>query len=417
MAKDVSQQRRQDLEDNIRDSLELIKQYEDKHRLSNDPKEQKDSESQIADQRRLLERYRAELAGLEREAEIPTVSWPTNIPDERYYPLPGREHNLDQLLAELREPGGAPVMVIDGLGGVGKTAMTVELARRALREGLFVGAVGDSAKQELFAGGEIIQVREATLDFKALVDAIARQLGRWEITTMKEEEKGPALNRVLRQQRYLVLVDNLETADNATALVANLRGLLNGSRAIVSSRKKVRHDFIRSLSLSELDRDDAVFFLRTDAQQRGIQQILNASAEKLNEIHQVTGGAPLAMKLVVAQAGFLDLDLILRQLRQAGGELYPYIFRQSWEQMSPGSQQVLIYIGRTVVTTVSWEELAGVGLAGSEPELLAAIDQLTAYSLLDVLWADGRARYGIHQLTRQFINSDLPQIWREQGLL
>lgn len=417
MAKDVNQQRRQDLEDNIRDSLELIKQYEDKRRLSNDPKEQKNSESQIADQRRLLERYRAELAGLEREAEIPTASWPTNIPDERYYPLPGRERDLDQLLAELREPGGAPVMVIDGLGGVGKTAITVELARRALREGLFAGVVGDSAKQELFAGGEIIQVREATLDFKALVDAIARQLGRWEITTLKEAEKGPALNRVLRQQRYLVLVDNLETADNATALVANLRGLLDGSRAIVSSRKKVRHDFIRPLSLSELDRDDALFFLHADAQQRGIQQILNASAEKLTEIYQVTGGAPLAMKLVVAQAGFLNLDLILRQLRQAGGNLYPYIFRQSWEQMSPVSQRVLIYIGRTVVTTVSWEELTGVGLAESEPELLAAVDQLTAYSLLDVLWTDGRVRHGIHQLTRQFINSDLPQIWREQGLL
>jgi hypothetical protein len=157
--------------------------------------------------------------------------------------------------------------------------------------------------------------------------------------------------------------------------------------------------------------------LRTDAKQRGAQQILEASEEKLGEIHEITGGAPLALKLVVAQAGFLDLDLILRQLRQAGGDLYPFIFRQSWEQLSPAAQRVLIYIGRTVVTTVSWEELASVGIAKNEGALMEAIDQLVAFSLLDVSFVAGKPRYGIHQLTRHFVNSDLPQIWWQQGLL
>jgi hypothetical protein len=120
---------------------------------------------------------------------------------------------------------------------------------------------------------------------------------------------------------------------------------------------------------------------------------------------------------VVAQARFLDLDATLSRLQQADTDLYPFIFRQSWGQLSPAAQRVLIYIGQTVVTTVSWEELASVGITADERELTEAIDQLSAYSLLDVSSVAGQTRYGIHQLTRQFVNSDLPEMWREQGLL
>jgi len=409
--------RRQDLETSIQETLDLIKQYEDKRRLSDEPKEQRDSERQIADLRKLLAEYQAELASLEAATEPPASLWPPNIPDERYYPLPGRERELDQLLATLQDSDGPPVVVIEGLGGLGKTALAVELARRALRRGMFEGVVGDSAKQEVFAGGEIVQVRDATLDLDSLLDAIARQLGRWEISTLKEEEKRATLAHLLRQHRYLVLVDNLETVENANTLVAHLRGFLDGSRAIVTSRKKVHHDFVRPISLEGLELEDSLFFLRTDAEQRGVQQILETPEEKLIEIHRVTGGAPLAMKLVVAQARFLDLDAILEQLRRAGGDLYSFIFRQIWEQLSPAAQRVLIYIGKTVITTVSWEELAGVEVAEDELKLMEAVRQLIAYSLLEVSSTSGHIRYAIHQLTRQFVNSDLPEMWREQGLL
>jgi AAA ATPase domain len=151
---------------------------------------------------------------------------PPHIPDEPYYALPGREQHLEELLGAFQNQQGPPALVIDGLGGIGKTAFAVELARRALRRQLFEKAVGESAKQEYFIGGEIVRVSEASLDFTTFLDAIARQLDHWEIPSLPPEEKQSKLAQLLRQHRYLILVDNLEAVTNAQKLVAELRGFL-----------------------------------------------------------------------------------------------------------------------------------------------------------------------------------------------
>jgi transcriptional regulator with XRE-family HTH domain len=347
------------------------------------------------------------------QSSFPVVL-PPHIPDEPYFPLPGRDAQLSQLLTALRDPVGSPVIVIDGLGGLGKTAFAVELARRALKQQLFEKAVGESAKQEQLTCDGIVRINEATLDFHALLDTVARQLDHWEITTLQPEEKLVKMVQHLRQRRYLLLIDNLESVDNAQRLVASLRGLLGGSRALITSRQRVHHDFVLPLSLRGLEREDALCFIERDLQQRGGGQLPHAPREKLVEICQVTGGAPLALKLVVAQAMFLDIDIVIQQLKQASDDIYWFIFRQAWEQLSPTAQFILIYIGRTVTTTVSWEELTGIGIAQQERELRAAVQQLVEYSLLDVYTIAGQVRYGIHQLTRQFISSDLPRLWEAQ---
>lgn len=211
-----------------------------------------------------------------------------------------------------------------------------------------------------------------------------------------------------------MLVDNLEAAADAQKLVAELQGFLRGSRALITSREKVPHDFVRSLSLRSLPLEDALIFVRKDLQRTRGHPLVQASRAILSEVWEASGGAPLAMKLIVAQTHYLDVGIVLRRLKQARSELYSFIFRQSWQLLSLPAQLILLYIGRTIPATVSCEELAKVKeIIQDEEALLAALHQLVHSSLLDVYALAGQVRYGMHQLTRQFVQTDLPVLWQE----
>ena len=339
------------------------------------------------------------------------VPWPPGIPNDPYYPLPDREQSLSTLADTLTGRDGPAAVLIAGLGGIGKTALAAELARRVLQSGVFDQLLGDSAKHEVLAGGEIVAIRQAVLDYAQLVATLAGQLDAWEILTLPAAEQPLALARRLRAGRYLVVVDNLESAENARGLLARLPALLQGSRAIITGRQHLDAGSVRALTLTGLSPADSCAFLRSEAQARQVPRIGDLPQERLLEIHAITGGAPLALKLVVAQARYLALDAVLRQLRRAGSQLYPFLFRQSWEQLSPAARELLLYIGRTAVTAVSWEELTVDAPAGDEEELLRAVEQLVTWSLLDVATAPGPLRYDMHPLVRQFVTSDLPDRW------
>jgi transcriptional regulator with XRE-family HTH domain len=342
--------------------------------------------------------------------------WPAGIPDEPYHPLPGREKLIEEALLFVNGKRNSRLISVEGLGGHGKTALAAEFARRAIDSGLFSALIGETAKQEILVNNEIIQVEKATLGYENLLDAIGRQLELWEIFALESKAKEAIIGKVLHSNQYLVFIDNLETAENANAIVSRFANILGSSCAILTSRLKVQNRSVQALTLDGLSLADTIYFLHAEARKIGAQQILDMKDHLLKEIHEITGGSPLALKLITAQSKYLELDLILSQLRRAGSHLFPFIFQQSWNQLSETSQIVLIYIGRTVFDTVGVDELALAELAPNENDLIEAIHQLNAYSLLNASYDNQQMRYGIHQLTRQFVVSDLPQIWKEQGL-
>jgi hypothetical protein len=43
---------------------------------------------------------------------LSVTPWPTGFPDDRYYPLPGRERQITRMVDELVAPHGSPLLVI-----------------------------------------------------------------------------------------------------------------------------------------------------------------------------------------------------------------------------------------------------------------------------------------------------------------
>lgn len=331
------------------------------------------------------------------------------LPAEPYYPMRQRETEMGRVLSQLRS--GKPMILIAGLGGIGKTALTIEAARRCLgdRKSEWAGFVWASAKQEMLVDGDVVKLADATLSYEDLLNVIGEQLGRPEMLRLLLREKEDAAAELLRQRPYLIVVDNLESAESAQELVDQLQIILGRSQALISSRKRV-HGAIFTEQLQGLDEKDSLYFMRREAAERNVPEVLVAQESDLLDIYKVTGGNPLAMKLVVSQVRELDLDIVLQRLRDSTGDLYSFIYRAAWDELSEIARKVLVYIAAWPAS-IARAELEEVGIAEGTA-LDRSLSQLVRLSLL-VPRGGLRKRYGVHQLTRNFAS----QFGQEEGLL
>lgn len=347
------------------------------------------------------------------------TNWPLNLPwNDPYYSLPERDKSLDDVTKKLNSRIDTQWGVfISGLGGLGKTASAIEIARRCLNAGAFDRVLGDSAKLEFLIDGRISRLEDkARLSYERFLNELAIQLGKLEIQTKSLSEKQRIVQELLNTDRYLVIIDNLETADDANQIVREFPPLLGKSRAIITSREIVaRSKMPISANLEDLEESDAIKFLRQDAEVMQCEGIKRAKDVQLREIFDCIGRQPLALKLIVGQISNFGLDETLNNIKSREdkvhgiSDLYRFIYWDSWQSLSSTAQRILIHIG-IQSAPVSFRILKH-AFRTENDELMSAIAQLIARSLIISTNLKGEHRYGIHDLTRQFIHSDLPVLY------
>jgi hypothetical protein len=143
-----------------------------------------------------------------------------NLPHPDYGTFVGREKELDQI-HQLLLPyprSRYHVITIDGIGGIGKSALALEVAHRYTRDvdvlpadERFEAVVWTSAKQTVLTAAGIIERRVELRRLDDIYAAIAVALERSDITQARPEERPAVVARALARQRTLLIVDNLET--------------------------------------------------------------------------------------------------------------------------------------------------------------------------------------------------------------
>lgn len=340
--------------------------------------------------------------------------WPPTLPwNDPYYQLPTRNNDLESMVRQFIKKGGQWGIFISGLGGLGKTATAIEIGRRCMKAQAFERVLGDSAKLDFMIDGRMAQAEDrATLDFEGFLNELGTQLDRPDIRTQPIEEKRQILHTLLNRAAYLVVVDNLETTQNADQIVRDLPHLLGRSRAIITSREIVTSTAV-PLALEELSEADSLFFLRKDAEMRQCDDIRQAPDKLLREVHQAVGGQPLALKLVVGQAVNFGLDFALNNIQNTRGDFYRFLYWDSWQKLSLLAQEILIHIGGSPASVPLTELMYGPFDFDTEDDLAIALEELINFSLINVIQVTGGRRYAIHEITRRFINSDLPDLWHQ----
>ena len=327
--------------------------------------------------------------------------------------LMGREAELAQLVARLREPA-CRLLTLVGPGGVGKTRLALQAAHDLQQMGAFPEGVA------------WVNLTPASSPDDA-VAALASALG-----IMPGADPGEQLAKVLAPRTLLLVLDNLEHVLPLAALIDRLLHRASGLRVLATSRERLR---IPAEQLHELDglaiaaSTDApiapatLLFVERARQVAPGFRLNPQSQPAVEAICRELAGVPLAIELAAAwshvltppeiaaeiQRGldFLALDAPLvtphqRSLRE--------VFARSWALLTPWERAVC---GRLALFRGGCTREAAAAIVAEAPDappggLLLALGGLVQKSLVRrVADAQGLSRYELHELTRQYALEEL----------
>lgn len=347
-----------------------------------------------------------------------------NLPEKPPYDrLVGRDEVLSAVVQALLAAAGKSVVVVSGLGGIGKTAVAYEVIKQVMQSGRFEKLAWETTKSEEFTGIGIRQRREQTINFPSVLASYARQLGFETLTTQPLEVLLLQLRDVLRSGSYLIVLDNLETLEAAKEVARQLYEMVSPgrSRVLITSRERlVDEPFVYDYFVRGLSEPASLELLRDEAEARNAETLLQADDVLLKRIYTTTGGMPLALKLIVSQSLLgiaLDEELARLEGVMDEQEIYRFIYFAIWQKLSKPAQKLLIGAAtfattalRSMLQPVS--ELDDTAFNQAVPELvLASLMEASHHSLA------AQKRYDIHAMTRWFVNAPLMELWnRQKGL-
>lgn len=367
-----------------------------------------------------IERMGLVIDDLNRQAELRRSAQDRqhNVQYERFLsrlPVLGFEQISSTIADYLVDEAGPAIVVIEGMGGLGKTTLAQLIAQKFVGTH-FTAVLWASARQvDLDIWFGIQRTSEKTsIDKNDIILDLAKELNisiPTNIDSIWEE-----VRLQCKQNPYLIVIDNIETIADIKALAPIIENLAVPSRILITTRERVADTLSANVPriyvpLNELDATTSHQLLRAAAQYTDAPGLLAASEEDLNHIYSIIGGNPLALWLVAGQAHGIPWTTFIQNLTEycppmsKGYQLYDFLYRHSWDLLSANAKQLLFVmhrceLGATYDLLLKMSEL-------DRGEFEIAREELGNRMLL---MFDGR-QYYIHRLTYTFLRVVIAGWW------
>ncbi len=330
-----------------------------------------------------------------------------NVPQPDYGHFINRESELAEIMSKLRPYPHSQhaIVVIDGVGGVGKSALALEVAHRFLnnypsmpKEERFAAIIWSSAKRTILTTGGITQRKQAIQTLDDIYWTIAVVLKRQEILRSEPAEQHELMRNAISQQRTLLIIDNLETIDDPEVLTF-LHELPAPSRAIVTTRHQI--DAAYPVRLVGMTWDNAQALITQECEKRG----LTLAEADVRRLFESTGGMPLAIVWSVAQiAHGYDVQTVLHRLSQPTDDVARFCFENSLQLIRESPAHQLLMALSLFATDATREALGYV--TNLDQDTLARDTGLSTLQKLSLINRHG-GRFDMLPLTRTYVQSEL----------
>jgi tetratricopeptide (TPR) repeat protein/DNA-binding SARP family transcriptional activator/DNA-binding transcriptional regulator YiaG len=331
----------------------------------------------------------------------------------RQLPVPpqaftGRAAELSDL-EEIHDASTVVITAIDGMAGVGKTALAVQAAHQMVDRypdgQLFLDLHGYTHGIVPMEPGEALE-------------RMLRALGvAGERIPADLDERAGLYRSRLADQRMLIVLDNAATETQVTPLLPGAPGCL----VLVTSRRRLAGlDHTHTLSLDILPPADAVMLLRHTV---GESRVAGQPPDLVAELVELCGRLPLAIRIAAARLRShptWDLAHLLRRLRHqqhrlvelaAGQRSVTAALDLSYQDLSADQQRTYRRLGLHPGPDI--EPCAAAALLGST--LLEAGQLLEQLLEANLLQEPVPGRYRFHDLTRAHAASSATRDETERG--
>ena len=332
-----------------------------------------------------------------------------SLPREGFFV--GREEERKTIAAALSPESRTWGALIDGPGGIGKTALAIKAAHEA-PEGLFERKIFISAKvRELTTDGEKPLTDFTQSTYLDMLEELGRELGEANLERLAPNERPNLLRLALVGKKALIVFDNLEILpeEERTRLFQFLSYLPEGNKAIATSRRRTDVD-ARIIRLDHLSRDESMELIAELAKK--YPKLARASENERVDLYGTTQGNPLLIRWITRQLGRVGSQC--RTIADAcafiekspkGNDPLEYIFGDLLETFS--HHETLVLAALTYFTKpakVKWlAQMSDLSECAAE----TALEDLTDRSILISNLED--STYYLPPLAAQFIKTRRPE--------
>jgi tetratricopeptide (TPR) repeat protein len=234
-----------------------------------------------------------------------------NLPPQPYKKFFGRQDSINKIMETLIE-GGTFIASIDGVGGIGKTALAYYFCKEILLpSNRFDYLIWLTAKETVFDPFSrdlmIKTIRSSFRGIEELIDTILSVIKFEELMDKPLEEKKKFVeDEVLKSEKVFIVLDNLESIEDDqffdyirqdfNKLAAKNRFL----KVLTTSRKRKKiADF--PIEIEGLAIEDALKMLKYLASKYNIKDILNATDHDNIILIEKVGRIPLGIEFIIGQ--------------------------------------------------------------------------------------------------------------------
>ncbi len=343
------------------------------------------------------------------QTQPPTARPPVKLPVQPT-PFIGRADDLSRLDILLADSTTRLVTIL-GAGGIGKTRLAIEAARRqadAFADGVYfvsLAAVDDPTL--------IITPIATAIDFAFHV---RDQREKWERELQNEQ-----LLAYLRDKQMLLVLDNLEHLLEGIPLLAEILQCACDVKMLATSRERlglrgetiytvgglrVPQQINPDLAITATDHDALQLFVNCAER---VQPGFRLTVDNINDVItvcQLVDGLPLGIELAAAWIGLLtpaeiateiktSLDFLSANWRDMPDRQQSIrsVFESSWKRLTDGEQELFqqLSVFRGGFTRLAAQSITGATL----PTLMSLVNK-------SLVRPDFTGRYYIHELLRQF---------------